>query len=309
MKFFSNKGKINVYISFLLLAITTSIVGKLSSEYNKDLTFKLIPVDFPKDKIIYKQSHDSAVLKLRASGFSLAKYYFNTPELKISVKKLKEIKNSFLWSQRDNFSDTKLNFGSSVELLSISEDSIFFFFDQYVSKKIPVKENISIDFQAGFESFKNPTIRPDFVVVTGPKELLSNLKYLETDSTNFENVSKDISSSINILNPDVDNLIISENSLEYFLDVDQYTEEIIKIPVNILSSSDDNKFNYYPKEPTVTYTISINDYVEVNPMDFRIDCVYDFNSPGDISKAEITKKPPFVKNVRFNTDQIQIIVL
>ena len=81
MKFFSNKGKINVYISFLLLAITTSIVGKLSSEYNKDLTFKLIPVDFPKDKIIYKQSHDSAVLKLRASGFSLAKYYFNTSNI------------------------------------------------------------------------------------------------------------------------------------------------------------------------------------------------------------------------------------
>ena len=139
--------------------------------------------------------------------------------------------------------------------------------------------------------------------------MLSNLKYLETDSTNFENVSKNISSRINILNPDVDNLIISENSLEYFLDVDQYTEEIIKIPVNILSSSDDNKFNYYPKELNVTYTISINDYVEVNPMDFRIDCVYDFNSPGDISKAEITKKPPFVKNVRLNTDQIQIIIL
>ena len=91
MKFFSNKGKLNVYIAFLLLAITTSVVGKLSSEYDRDITFNLTPVDFPLDKIIYSQSHDSVVLKLRANGFSLAKYYFSKPEMKISVKKLKEL--------------------------------------------------------------------------------------------------------------------------------------------------------------------------------------------------------------------------
>ena len=57
------------------------------------------------------------------------------------------------------------------------------------------------------------------------------------------------------------------------------------------------------------YNISINDYIEVNPMDFKIECVYDSNSPNNISKAEISKKPSFVKNVRLNTDQIQIVIL
>ena len=56
MKFLSNKGKINVYIAFLLLAITTSVVGKLSSEYDRDLTFNLTPIDFPTDRIIYNHS-------------------------------------------------------------------------------------------------------------------------------------------------------------------------------------------------------------------------------------------------------------
>ena len=247
MKFFSNKGKLNVYIAFLLLAIITSLVGKLSSEYDRDLTFNLIPVDFPTDKIIYDQSHDSVVLKLRANGFSLAKYYFNKPEMKISVKKLKEIKNYFLWNQKENFSDTKLNFGSSVELLSISEDSILFFFDQYVSKKIPVKENVTIDYESGYENFKNPVLIPDSIMVTGPKELVSDLKYLETDLVNFENINSDIKFSINLINPDSDNMILSNNSFEYLLEVDQYTEEIIKVPVNVLFNSDNTKFNYYPK--------------------------------------------------------------
>ena len=45
------------------------------------------------------------------------------------------------------------------------------------------------------------------------------------------------------------------------------------------------------------------------PIDFKIECVYASNSPNNISKAEISKKPSFVKNVRLNTDQIQIIIL
>ena len=309
MKFFSNKGKLNVYIAFLLLAITTSVVGKLSSEYDRDITFNLTPVDFPTDKIIYNQSHDSVVLKLRANGFNLAKYYFSKPEMKISVKKLKEIKNYFLWNQKENFLDTKLNFGSSIELLSISEDSILFFFDQYVSKKIPVKENVTVNFESGYENFKIPVLNPDSVVVTGPKELLSDLKYLVTDSVNFEKINSDIKFNLNLINPDLDNLIFSDNSIGYLLEVDQYTEETIKVPVNVLFNSDNSKFNYYPKELSIKYNISINDYVEVNPMDFKIECVYDSNSPNNISKAEISKKPSFVKNVRLNTDQIQIIIL
>jgi len=94
MKFFSNKGKFNVYVGFLILAISTSIIGKLSSVYDKDIIFKLTPTDYPNDKIVFSQSHDSIMLRLRGNGFSLAKYYFNNPELKISIKNLLSF-NSF----------------------------------------------------------------------------------------------------------------------------------------------------------------------------------------------------------------------
>ena len=135
MKIFSSQGKSNVFLIFLLLAISTSLISKLTSTYDKDIVFKLVITDQPTDKIIYKKSHDSVSLKVRGYGFNLAKYYLNTPELKIPIKKLKELKNAFLWNQKENFNDIKLNFGSSIELLTISEDSILFYFDQYISQK------------------------------------------------------------------------------------------------------------------------------------------------------------------------------
>ena len=105
MKVFSSQGKFNVFIIFLILAISSSLVGKLTSTYDKDILFKLVLTDLPKDKVVYDKSHDSVMLKVRGYGFNLAKYYFGTPSLHISVKKLKESNNTFLWNQKDNFNE------------------------------------------------------------------------------------------------------------------------------------------------------------------------------------------------------------
>ena len=308
MKLFSSKGKFNVYLVFLLLAISTSIVGKLTSVYDKDILFKLTPVNQPDDKFIFNQSHDSVLLKIRGYGFNLAKYYFNTPELNISVKKLKETKNTFLWNQQDNFIQTKFDFDSSVELLTISEDSIYFFFDQYISVKKPVKLNLDINYDEGYENFKEPTIKPDSILVTGPKDLVFDLKYIETDSIEFNNINSDILSRISLKNPDLKNMSLSSNKIVYKLEVDKYTEEIIKVPVNVLSNNN-IRFNYYPKELSIRYIISINDYIKLNPMDFRVDCKYDETKSNNFLIPEITKKPGFVKNTRLSKSQIQLIIL
>ena len=65
MKIFTNQGKFNVFLIFLVLAISSSLIGKLTSTYDKDIIFKLEVIDVPKDKVIYEKSHDSVLLKVR----------------------------------------------------------------------------------------------------------------------------------------------------------------------------------------------------------------------------------------------------
>ena len=192
MKIFSSQGKFNVFLIFLVLAISTSLVSKLTSTYDKNIVFKLTVTDIPKDKVVYKKSHDSVELKVRGFGFSLAKYYFKTPELKISANKLKEFNNSFLWEQKQNFTDTKLNFDSSVELLTIFEDSIILYFDQYIYEKKFIKTNISINYESGFDSFKAPLITNDSVTILGPKDIVRKIDYVDTEFVKLNNVNSDI---------------------------------------------------------------------------------------------------------------------
>jgi len=306
MKIYSSQGKFNVFLIFLILAISTSLVSKLTSTYDKNIVFKLTITDIPEDKVIYKKSHDSVELKVRGFGFSLAKYYFKTPELKISAKKLKELNNSFLWEQKQDFIDTKLNFDSSIELLTIFEDSIILYFDQYISEKKFIKTNISINYESGFDSFKTPLITNDSVTILGPKDIIRKIDYVDTEFVKLNNVNSDIQINLSLLKPAFDDLSIDLSMIEYKLEVDQYTEEIVTVPVNILSN-ENIKYNYYPKELSVKYFISIDDYKKTTPIDFRIECLLDKNQSTLI--AYLTKKPDFIKNARLSSNQIQLIIL
>ena len=106
--------------------------------------------------------------------------------------------------------------------------------------------------------------------------------------------------------PAFDDLSIDLSMIEYKLEVDQYTEEIVTVPVNILSK-ENIKYNYYPKELSVKYFISIDDYKKTTPIDFRIECKLDKNQSTLI--PFLTKKPDFIKNVRLSSNQIQAIIL
>ena len=306
MKVFLNKPRLNIFLIFFLLSLITSLFEKLTSTYDKDILFKIVLTEKPEDKVIYEKSHDSVFLKLRGLGFSFAKYYFKTPELKISVKKLKELKNSYLWDYSSNFNDMKLNFNSNHEILTISEDSMYFYYDQYDSEIKYVKSNIIINYKSGFDSFYPPLISNDSVLILGPKEILNNINYLKTEVVELSDVSSDINLNLKILKPDFDNIIIDVNEINYQLQVDKYTEEIVNVPIDILSNNSD-KFNFYPKQLSVKYSISIDDYKKVLPSDFRIECIYDKNE--SILTPFLIKKPDFVKNAKLSSNKVQLIIL
>lgn len=306
MKKFIQSGKFNVFALFLILAILTSLIAKLTSTYDKDITFKLVVVDQPKNKLIFDKSHDSIVIKLRGFGFNLLKYYLNPPEFKISVKKLKEQNNSFIWNQNDNFKETRLNFDTSVELLTISEDSIFLYYDEFASQTKIIKPNVTINYMPGFINFFSSTLSADSIEVLGPKDILNKIKFIETEELILNNINSDIVANLKLIKPEFDNITIIEKEVEYKMNVDQYTEEVINVPVNILSNTS-SVYNYYPKEISIKYFISINDYKKTTPLDFRVDC--DFNKDKEFLIPKLTKKPNYIKNPRLSTNQIQLIIL
>jgi len=307
MKLDFSSGKTNVFLVFLGLAIITSFTSKLVSTYEKNIDFTVLPSDLPNDKVLTDQSSEKISLKLKGYGFNFARYYFRNPELKFPVNEMKTNKSSYIWTKEKNLFSLE-RFVSPLTLLNISEDSLVFYFDKYTTKLIPVKVLTDIKYTAGYGNFGPLKLRPDSVKVIGPSNTIKTINSVETELISIENVNNDLKGKIKLKLDDLKNTIIENTEVEYFLNVDQYTEETVDVNINVVSNFNKSSFNFFPKTVKVKFLVSVDNYVKINPIDFKIECYIDDLIKNDYS-LEVVKKPDFIKNISLSTNKIQLIML
>ena len=307
MKLNFSRGKTNVFLAFLGLAIITSFTSKLVSTYEKNIDFTVLASDLPNDKVLTDQSSDRISLKLKGYGFNFAKYYFKNPELKFSINEMKTIKSSFIWTKEKNLFSLE-RFVSPMTLLNISEDSLIFYFDNYSTKSVPVKGLAEIKYAAGYGNLGPLKMTPDSVKVIGPSNTIQKINFIETELIAIENVKNDLKGKTKIKLDGLENTIIEITEVEYFLNVDQFTEETVDVNINVVSKLNKSSFNFFPKTVKVKFLVSVDNYVKINPIDFKIECYVDDLLKNNYS-LEVVKKPEMIKNISLSTDKIQLIML
>ena len=302
--------KFNVFIFFALLALTYSFLSKLTTNYTKVIVFAVKPVDIPSNQVVLDQSIDSMRVELNGYGYNLAKYYMEDPIIEISLNDLKKSKSKYQWSKQRNFSVLESKFDGSVTLISTSVDEIDFIIEEYESKKVPVKLDFELEYKSGFDSFESYQLSKDFISITGPNSLIDSINEIQAQKLVLQDVDQDINRKIKIKPSENENVIYSENEIDFYLKVEKFTEESIKVPVTIVNIKDNMKINYFPKVVSVLYRVSIKDYKTVNPMDFRVECdLNTINKDNSIMISTITKQPENVKKSRIENNQIQYVII
>lgn len=302
--------RFNVFIFFVLLALIYSFLSKLTSNYTKVIVFAVKPVDIPSNQVVLDQSIDSIRIELNGYGYNLAKYYMNESIIEISLNDLKKSKSKYQWSKQRNFSILESKFGSSISLISISVDEIDFIIEEYESKKVPIKLDLELEYKPGFDSFQEYQLSKDSISITGPNSLIDSIIIIEAQKLALKDLDSDINRKIKIKPSENENVIYSENEINFYLKVEKFTEESIKVPVTIVNIKDNMKINYFPKVVSVLYRVSIKDYKTVNPMDFRVECdLNTINKDNSIMISTITKQPENVKKSRIENNQIQYVII
>ena len=250
------------------------------------------------------------VILVGGYGYNLAKYYMDDPIIEISLNDLKKSKSKYQWSKQRNFSVLESKFDGSVTLISTSVDEIDFIIEEYESKKVPVKLDFELEYKSGFDSFEPYQLSKDFISITGPNSLIDSINEIQAQKLVLQDVDQDINRKIKIKPSENENVIYSENEIDFYLKVEKFTEESIKVPVTIVNIKDNMKINYFPKVVSVLYRVSIKDYKTVNPMDFRVECdLNTINKDNSIMISTITKQPENVKKSRIENNQIQYVII
>lgn len=304
--------KINVFFLFLLLAFVILIFTKLSKSYTNTVTFNINKINVPRENVILNDSNAKLKITLKTHGFKWLGYYLSKPRINIDFSKdVIKTKSAFIWDKSKIYIYSDEQFGNKVQLLNISPDTLVFKYDVNLVKKVPLILNTDVTFRSGFDITGNYKLTPDSVEVVGPEIIASKVKSIHTEKLILNDVKSTISNMVKLKLPKNNkDLEFSIDEVKVSASVEKYTEGTLKIPVSVINVPRNMSLNYFPKEVTVAYYTSLNDFNNVKAEDFVVEC--DFNTiESELAYLipKLTKTSKLVKSAKINQQRIEFIIL
>lgn len=311
IKAYFRKKKLNVFATFVILALLFSVLTKLSNNYTKTIVFNINTVNVPEDEVIVIDSSQVIDITLATYGFKLIKYYFKTPTIDIDFSNLQKNKTEYLWVEKQKKSNIISQFDAKIKIENIAPDTIAFQYGINAIKTVPIILNSQINYSTGFDLSENLKIKPDSVKIIGPLAIIDTISKIETENIIFKDVKKDISKTVQLKLPASNNdLSFSISEINLKGKVEKFTEGSVEVPVIVKNIPDSIQIKYYPKTIPVLYYTSLNNYKSITSNSFVVECDFkELNTKSTYLTPKIMRQPDKVKNVKLNVKRIEFILI
>lgn len=304
-----------VFTFFLLLSFIFWYINALSKNINGTVNFPVRYTNFPENLALVNELPDKLKLEVQGPGYSILKARISGNKTPLII----DVKNSglevsgeesdlefFIYSYNLRESFIR-QIRSDFEINSVIPDSINFVFDKVIIKKVPVKPDIKVNPLRQFMISGDIITDPDSVEISGPKAVIDTIDYVLTKSHEYNQINEEISRNIDL--ESIRKVGISHKRVEITVPVEQFTEEVIDIPVRILNMPDTADVKLFPNMVSIHFNIALSDYNRIQEIPFE--AVVDIKDL-DVRKidrltVELVNLPTFIQNVRYNPKQVEYI--
>ncbi len=290
------------------IAVLLWLTIKLNHEYTGTLkatiTFDNVPQDY-----MLSASSDKLIIRVRAKGFqlALAQLRKNSVNLEIDASKLPQGRE-YLLSSRLNaeFSGSLKNY----ELLDILPDTFHYTFDKKFSKQVKVKVTTDLSFEKQFGLALPVNTQPEKITVSGPKKLIADIEFWETEPIVYKNLNESKSGNIKLKDAGISGIHMEQSEVQFNIQVEEFTEKNVEVPVKAVNIPKGTEVKIFPKKITIACLVSLQDFEKVRPDLFE--AVADF-SQIDLKtdthcEIRLVRVPAFVKNTFLNPGRVEFII-
>jgi hypothetical protein len=131
--------------------------------------------------------------------------------------------------------------------------------DKKVSRKVPVRSLVDIQFTASHALLGQPRLEPDSVVLTGAKALVEAIGYWETEPVVLRNVKTNVNTPVMLKAPP-NVLELSRADVQFTASVSEFTEGEVRVPVKMRGSGQGRQVTFSPALISVRYDVPVGDY-------------------------------------------------
>lgn len=212
--------KLNIFIASVIFAIILWGSISLSDIYYTNIGVKLRLINFPDGKTTGSPLPDEIKLRVKGQGWRLVSINVG-PETEFRVS----VGGDTGWHHINLFEYLESNrwLLSDVDIINLYPDSLNFYVEKIISKKLPVVSGLDLEFKPGYGLASDIEINPDSVVVKGPASFLKLKKVIKTTGKTFASLDTRVQTEVNLEN--INGFEYSTNNIEVILDVQRIVDK------------------------------------------------------------------------------------
>lgn len=314
-KIASNK-KLLVYVFFVGIATIFWFLNALGKEYITTVIYPVRYINLPQNKVLTNKLPEQLSLKVSAYGFDLIRYKLSTAFLSNPfdvgfytnnrIENSSSQKYSLVTSQIVNRFERDLS--SSIQLLNISPDTIWFEFSPILEKKIAVHANVSSTFEQQYKLDGAIYLDVDSILIKGPSSMLDSIDFIETNELVLTDLNKTVTKNVSLKK--IEGVEFSQQKIEVTVPVDQFTEAKMIVPIKVSNLPDSLLLRMFPGDVKISYLVGFkkHDKVSVELFDIRVNYNHTSDEGSNKLLIKLISSPSFVANVRFSPQEVTYLI-
>jgi YbbR domain-containing protein len=316
MKELTTNRKILVFLVFFALAAVLWLLDSLNQFYKTTIKIPVVFENLPKHKYLISELPKDFVLIVDGYGYDLLKYTLRTSiqPLKINLSKIPiqqltpSDTNHLFFLTKDAENQISSQIKGKIKILDITPDTIFMEFTSLYTKKVPIKANVQIFYAKQYINKGPIQVIPDIVTIKGPSVILDTIQYIKTEPLKLYNVSQNINKKVKVLVPP--GTIVQPNEVEIKVEVEQYTEVTISVPIKKINVPQQYDLKIFPDKATIKYTVGFSNYNKIHPENFILAVDYkDLETkPGDKLPVHVLHVPKEIYSFSFTPHVVDYII-
>lgn len=304
-----NRRRLGIFASCLGFSLLVWLIFSLSNQYTYKIERPILFTGFSQNHPINLEHPEHFDLSITGTGWKLIslRMGLQVDSLQLNSRDINYGKNYFLLSNHTE--QLSRNLPEGIQLVSIYPDTIFYNYDIYSRKKVPVFLDTNISFKKQF--FYGPDIRmsPDSVWITGTPKNIEGIDSICTEALNYRNVRQDIHATISIKEPGAA-IKIEPKLVDVSIPVEQFAENTIVLPLKITGNKLDLTVNTYPAQVKVTYLVPMSRFDELKPDFFEVSVNINqwMRDKVSILPVSMTRVPEYVRITNINPSKVDFLV-
>jgi YbbR domain-containing protein len=305
----SERRRLTVFTTCLLLALAAWILATLSGTYSFSVKQVLTFKNAPQRRAFHALQPDTINATIQGSGWQMVFSRMSDAETPVTIDlhTLEHANFIALNTQIDNINKKRER---NHRIVSFDPDTLYFDFTNRVIKKIKVEPVFKVSYQPQYEVSGKLTVKPAYVTLNGPANVVNNIKTWKTDTLEMDGVNQTIRATLPLQRVKEGNMSVYPKSVQIRVPVEEFTEKKLKIPIKVINNPHYYNVKIVPQHINITFTVPLSRYMEIDEDFFEatVDLSLWEQQNYTVLPVNITRMPSYCKVVNITPQNVDFLV-